>query len=41
MQGTELYEHEEQENNDGAAGIQEVLPALPQASAASGNEVVH
>ena len=39
MQKPELHEYEEQEDDDGTAGAKEVLPLLPQASAAPGYEV--
>ena len=35
----ELHEHEEQEDHDRASGVEEVLPELPQAPAAQGNQV--
>jgi hypothetical protein len=34
VQAEELYEHQEQEDQDGAAGIQEVLRLLPETPAA-------
>jgi hypothetical protein len=39
MQEPELLLDQEQEDHDGAPGIQEILPALPEASAAQGNQV--
>jgi hypothetical protein len=39
MQEPELFLDQEQENHDRAPGAQEVLPALPEASAAQGNQV--
>jgi hypothetical protein len=40
VQGAELLDHEEPEDDDGPAGIQKVLPPLPQAHAAQGSEIV-
>jgi hypothetical protein len=34
MQGAELLDHQEPENDAGSAGDEEVLPALPEAYAA-------
>jgi hypothetical protein len=39
MQESELFLHQEQEDHDRASGTQEILPALPEASAAQGNQV--
>jgi hypothetical protein len=39
MQKPELQQNEEQADDDGTSGIQEILPVLPQAPAASGDEV--
>jgi hypothetical protein len=39
VQGTELLDHEEQEDDHGPAGIQEILPPLPQAHAAQRGEI--
>jgi hypothetical protein len=39
VQRTELLDDEEPEDNDGAAGIQEILPPLPEAHAAQRGEV--
>jgi hypothetical protein len=39
VQEPELFFHQEQEDHHGAAGIEEVLPALPEAPAAQGNQV--
>jgi hypothetical protein len=39
MQRPELHEHEEQEDDNGASRVEEVLPEVPQASAAQGNQV--
>jgi hypothetical protein len=39
VQEPELFQHQEQENNHGAVGNEEVLPALPEAPAAQGNQV--
>ena len=33
VQGEELHDHQEQEDDDGASGVQQVLSALPQAQA--------
>jgi hypothetical protein len=40
LQRAELFDHQEPEDDDGAAGVQEVLPPLPQAYAAQGSEVI-
>jgi len=39
MQEPELLFDEEQEDNDGASGNEEVLPALPQTPGPQGNQV--
>jgi hypothetical protein len=39
VQEPELFFDQEQENHDGAPGDEEVLPALPEAPAAQGNQV--
>jgi hypothetical protein len=39
VQGPQLFEYEKQKNNDGAAGIKEILPQVPQAPGAPGNQV--
>ena len=39
VQEPELHEHEEQEDHHRAAGNEEVLPALPEAPGAQGNQV--
>jgi hypothetical protein len=39
MQESELFVYEEQENYNRASGDEEVLPSLPQAPAAQGNQV--
>ena len=39
VQEPELQQDEEQEDHDGAAGDEKVLPVLPQASTAPGDEV--
>jgi hypothetical protein len=39
LQAPELQHDEEQEEDDGAAGIQQVLPLLPEAHGAQGNKV--
>jgi hypothetical protein len=39
VQKPELFIHQEQKENYGAPGIEEVLPALPQTSGASRNQV--
>jgi hypothetical protein len=39
LQRAELFDHQEPEDDDGAAGVQEVLPPLPQAHAAQRSEV--
>jgi hypothetical protein len=39
VQEPELQQDEEQKNDDGTAGNEEVLPVLSQASAASGDKV--
>jgi hypothetical protein len=39
MQESQLHIYQEQENYHGAAGTQQVLPALPKAPAAQGNQV--
>jgi hypothetical protein len=41
VQGTQLYEYKEQEDDHGAAGIQEVLSALPEAPAPPRNQVAY
>jgi hypothetical protein len=39
VQGSELQQHEKQEDDDRASRIQEVLPEMSQAPAAQGNQV--
>jgi hypothetical protein len=39
MQEPELFGHQEQKDHDRAPGTEEVLPALPEAPAAQGNQV--
>jgi hypothetical protein len=39
MQESELFEHEKQENHHRTAGIEKVLPEVPQAPGTSGNQV--
>jgi hypothetical protein len=39
LQRAELFDDQEPEDDDGAAGIQEILPPLPQAYAAQGSEI--
>jgi hypothetical protein len=39
MQEPELFGHQEQEDHHGAAGNEEILPVLPEAPAAQGNQV--
>jgi hypothetical protein len=39
VQEPELFQNEEQENHDRAAGDEEILPALPEAPATQGNQV--
>ena len=39
MQRAELFDYKEPQDDDGQAGIQEVLPPLPQAHAAQGSEI--
>jgi hypothetical protein len=39
VQEPELFFHEEQEDHHRASGAEEVLPALPEAPAAQGNQV--
>jgi hypothetical protein len=40
VQGTELLDHQEPEDDDGTAGTEEVLQPLPQAQAAQRGEIV-
>jgi hypothetical protein len=40
LQAPELQHDEEQEEDDGAAGIQQVLPLLPEAYGAQRNKVI-
>jgi hypothetical protein len=40
LQRAELFDHQEPEDHDGAAGVEEILPRLPQAHAAQGSEVI-
>jgi hypothetical protein len=40
LQRAELFDHQEPEDHDGAAGAEEVLPRLPQAYAAQGSEII-
>jgi hypothetical protein len=39
VQRAELFDDQEPEDDDRAAGIQEILPSLPQAHAAQGSEI--
>jgi hypothetical protein len=39
VQEPELHVYEEQEDHDGTPGNEEVLPALPEAPGAQGNQV--
>jgi hypothetical protein len=39
VQEPELHKYKKQKNNDGAAGNEEVLPVLPEASAAPRNQI--
>ena len=39
VQGAELHDDEEQEDDHGSPRVQEVLQALPEAPVAQGNEV--
>jgi hypothetical protein len=39
VQEPQLLEHQEQEDHDRTAGIEEVLPVLPEAPSASRNQV--
>jgi hypothetical protein len=39
MQKPQLLEYQEQKDDDGEAGTQEILPQVPQAPGASGNQV--
>jgi hypothetical protein len=39
MQESQLFGHEEQENNHGTAGNEEILSVLPEAPGAQGNQV--
>jgi hypothetical protein len=39
MQGQELYDHPKQEDDDGKAGAEEVLPFVQEAYAAQGDQV--
>jgi hypothetical protein len=39
VQEPELFEYQKQEDDDGAAGIEEVLPQMPQAPDTPGNQV--
>ena len=38
LQAQELHEHEEQEDDDGQARVQEVLPGVPEPHAAQGGQ---
>jgi hypothetical protein len=40
LQAPQLQHDEEQEEDDGAARVQQVLPVLPEAHGAQGNEVI-
>jgi len=40
LQRAELFDHQEPEDNDGTAGVQEILQPLPQAYAAQGSEII-
>jgi hypothetical protein len=39
LQRAELFDDKEPEDDDGTAGVQEILPPLPQAHAAQGSEI--
>jgi hypothetical protein len=39
LQRAELFDHQEPEDDNGTAGVQEVLPPLPQAHAAQRSEI--
>jgi hypothetical protein len=39
VQESELFEHQEQEDDDRAAGDEEILPQVPPAPGAQGNQV--
>jgi hypothetical protein len=39
VQEPELFDNQEQEDHHGASGAEEVLPALPEAPTAQGNQV--
>jgi hypothetical protein len=39
MQESELFGHQEQEDHHGTVGDEEILPVLPEAPAAQGNQV--
>jgi hypothetical protein len=39
LQRAELFDHQEPEDDDGTAGIQEILQPLPQAHAAQRSEI--
>jgi hypothetical protein len=40
LQRTELFDHQEPEDNAGPAGVEEVLPAVPEAHAAQGSQII-
>jgi hypothetical protein len=40
LQRAELFDHQESEDDDRAAGVQKILPPLPQAHAAQGSEII-
>jgi hypothetical protein len=40
LQRAELFDHQEPEDHDGAVGVEEILPRLPQAHAAQGSEII-
>jgi hypothetical protein len=40
VQRAELFDHQEPEDNDGAAGTEEILRPLPEAHAAQRSEVI-
>jgi hypothetical protein len=40
LQRAELFDHQEPEDDDGTAGVQEVLWPLPQAHAAQRSEII-
>ena len=41
MQAAQLQHHEEQEERPGQTGNEQILPVLPQAHSAQGNQITH